>query len=368
MADILLTDSDKDEINQVLATQLPEYRKAFSYRTALLMAVMSEVAYVVWEKRFPNLDDETTNKVRENIIDKLENARNKQLLTDYLDELLQEKSAQKSELISCLAEFDLKVDEQVSWLNEPQEDTQGFIAFNDEFAILAFRGTEKDSFSDIRTDASAALCQSPAGGLVHEGFQNAFTKVWHQQLKQALEHPLLAGKPLYVTGHSLGGALATVAARQIPATTKIAACYTFGSPRVGNDDWINRIKSPIYRIVNAADAVPMLPPGAVAMSALDFVTRLIPGVGEAVAKWLSQFGGYVHAGNMRYLTNCVPGNYQNVKLLYSVSVLFRLKASAVGVLSLLGLAKKLISDHSIRIYRQKLQIIALKRLPKPTDS
>ena len=68
-------------------------------------------------------------------------------------------------------------------------------------------------------------------------------------------------KSLFITGHSLGGALATVAIKRLSHRAGISACYTFGSPRVANKNWIVGIKTPIYRLVNAAP-VPMLPPNS----------------------------------------------------------------------------------------------------------
>jgi hypothetical protein len=138
----------------------------------------------------------------------------------------------------------------------------------------------------------------------------------------------------------------------------LAACYTFGSPRVGNDDWINNIKTPIHRLVNAADCVTMLPPDDVAVTILATFAKLIPGAGERLATWLqAKFGGYMHAGNMRYLTNCKPGDFDDVKVLYTVSFFYRLKALVYKSLPF----TELLSDHSIAVYSKKLMIIAFKR-------
>ena len=60
---------------------------------------------------------------------------------------------------------------------------------------------------------------------------------------------------------------------------------------------------------------------------------------------------------MRYLTNCLAGDYRQVKLLYSVSFAFRIKRLW---LSRMGY-NKLLKDHSIEIYRKKLAIVALQR-------
>jgi hypothetical protein len=169
---------------------------------------------------------------------------------------------------------------------------------------------------------------------------------------------------LYITGHSLGGALATVATKFTYHKGGLAACYTFGSPRVGNDDWINNIKTPIHRLVNAADCVTMLPPGDVMVSLSTFLFKFIPGPGYRIATWLkNKFGGYIHAGNMRYLTNCQPGDFDDVKVLYTVSFLYRMKALLYKSLPWTSL----LSDHSISVYSKKLMIIAFKRNRKKMD-
>ena len=65
----------------------------------------------------------------------------------------------------------------------------------------------------------------------------------------------------------------------------------------------------------------------------------------------------MHAGNMRYLTNCKSGDFNDVRVLYSVSFTYRIKALIVKSLPF----GKLLSDHSISNYSKKLMIIALKR-------
>ncbi len=179
----------------------------------------------------------------------------------------------------------------------------------------------------------------------------------HWDIHEELNKNTLKKKPLFITGHSLGGALATIAAKKISHEGGIAACYTFGSPRVGNDEWIAHIKAPIYRLVNAADCVPMLPPDGVSITLFAGIIGFLPYVGKQWKSWLlEKLGGYIHAGNMRYLTNCPRGNYNNVKLLYNVSFLFRVKEFFNRFM-----LKKFITDHSISIYRKKLMIIAENR-------
>jgi len=80
---------------------------------------------------------------------------------------------------------------------------------------------------------------------------------------------------LYITGHSLGGALAQIASAAF-ARDNLAACYTFGSPRVGVANFDLEIKCPHYRLVNDWDVVPGLPPPL--------------------------WHGYLHGGDVRTLT------------------------------------------------------------------
>lgn len=349
------SDEEKVTAKKILNLQLPDYRKAYSDKTAFLMAALCELSYLVWESRFEGLDKNITHKFQSRVIDKLSSTKNQKFLTDFVISLLKDYDDSKDALIEELKGFSLKVDEDISWISDPETDTQAFIAFNDEYAVLIFRGTEATSIKDIRTDTRARLVTSTSNGLVHEGFQEAFNSI-KETINQRLKSDVLKGKPLYVAGHSLGGALATIATRDLKPPVKIAACYTFGSPRVGNENWINRIKSPVYRLVNAADSVTMLPPGSVPMLGLSFLVGLIPSFGEKLKAWLSKYNGYIHAGNMRYLTNCAPNDYVPVKLLYSVSFLYRIKAVIQH-----SLFRELVKDHSINIYRKKLTIVAAKR-------
>src|SRR5436190_5415927 len=88
--------------------------------------------------------------------------------------------------------------------------TQAFVATSKEqgFTILAFRGTESNSAEDLVTDLLTGLRPWPRGGRIHAGFADRYHKV-REDVAKALDH---REKTLLVTGHSLGAALATVAA------------------------------------------------------------------------------------------------------------------------------------------------------------
>lgn len=143
--------------------------------------------------------------------------------------------------------------------------TQGFVTHNDFFAIVCFRGTEVSEIQDILTDLNLPLTENGGRGEVHTGFKQALEQIWnrndcadHNMLKH-LNH-ITAVNPelkIWFTGHSLGAALATLAAERFP---KAQGLYTFGSPRVGDRDFRNSFEVSTYRYVNNNDIVTMVPP------------------------------------------------------------------------------------------------------------
>jgi hypothetical protein len=122
------------------------------------------------------------------------------------------------------------------------------------FAILVFRGT--DSKRDYVTDMECGILprgKNEAG--VHKGFRKALDSVWDEIEKELSQ--LIC--PIFYTGHSLGGALATLAAARFAPR----AVYTFGSPRVGNEAFASSLQDvPIHRVVDNKDAAALLPPEA----------------------------------------------------------------------------------------------------------
>lgn len=155
------------------------------------------------------------------------------------------------------------------------EACQGFLAISQDkkIALLAFRGTEK-KLEDWQTDAAFKLVPSPTGtGQTHEGFtQQLDTKVTTEKLYQIivaeLKNQLQPDTLLYLTGHSLGAALATLTAARL-ATDKVAgigSVYTYGSPRVGDTVFARQYELALghctYRVVNAEDLVTRVPPRA----------------------------------------------------------------------------------------------------------
>ncbi len=132
------------------------------------------------------------------------------------------------------------------------DDTQAMLVARGtppQLAVLAFRGTE--TLRDWIKNINLPLAAFAGGGRVHGGFLRGLDSVW-PEIERAL-----AGMncPLYFTGHSLGGALATVAA----ARHRPHALYTFGSPRPGDETFAGIVRCPAYRIVHSSDVVTALP-------------------------------------------------------------------------------------------------------------
>jgi predicted lipase len=130
--------------------------------------------------------------------------------------------------------------------------------------IVAFRGTE--SLGDWKTDLKfrkKKLNGSP--GKWHRGFVDALWRVQlHIEVKLGFSNRI---KPVYITGHSLGGALAVMHAAALAIVgehDRVVEVVTFGAPRVANlsaKRWIDS-KYP-HKIVQYrinGDRVPTVPP------------------------------------------------------------------------------------------------------------
>ncbi len=106
---------------------------------------------------------------------------------------------------------------------------------NSERIVLAFRGTEPKEFSDIKADLKAWKRTSETWGMVHAGFYDYLERIW-DTVENHINYGKREEKELYICGHSLGGAMATLAASRLG--DRVVACYTYGSPRVGGRDWL----------------------------------------------------------------------------------------------------------------------------------
>ena len=149
------------------------------------------------------------------------------------------------------------------------------------FVVIAFRGTK--DFDDWMTDLQATpvgfpwiFAKGPDVGDIHAGFGHALVDAWGQvrdAISDLIPTPDVAPNmsqqsTLWLTGHSLGGALAVIAGAAFSMWSdapirSVSGIYTFGQPRVGlfefcsNYDHLLRGKT--FRFVNDQDLVPRVP-------------------------------------------------------------------------------------------------------------
>lgn len=163
--------------------------------------------------------------------------------------------------------------------------TQCYVANNDKFSIVAFRGTEikrLNAIQDIFIDARLKLVNSSSTGKTHEGFKVALDQIWENDwnLRGYLQElsDENSGMNFWFTGHSLGGALAVLAAKRFG---KAQGIYTFGCPKVGNSVFVDAIdenlEGRVFRFVNNNDAITKFPLSDLFIS-LENINTPIPNV------------------------------------------------------------------------------------------
>ncbi len=121
--------------------------------------------------------------------------------------------------------------------------------------IVSFRGTNEPK--DIISNVSAELVTRPGClGKVHQGFYRDEEKV-----SRAILEAVSGARVIHVTGHSLGGALATLFAQRLSDSGyPVGQVATFGAPRCGDSRYRKFYSVEIQRYANDGDLVPLLPP------------------------------------------------------------------------------------------------------------
>ncbi|KAK6040416.1 triacylglycerol lipase [Cooperia oncophora] len=144
------------------------------------------------------------------------------------------------------------------------------VSTDDKAIILSFRGTNKNSQLIMESEETMQKNHTPwvAGGLVSKYFSDGFLKIWKNGMKDDLttlqsQH---SGYELWITGHSLGAAMASLAASYIAHNKLFAAnkikLVTFGQPRTGDKDYAASVEKEVpytFRVTHAHDIIPHLP-------------------------------------------------------------------------------------------------------------
>ncbi|WP_338184672.1 lipase family protein [Thalassospira tepidiphila] len=392
----------------------PVYRAAYSDRTAWLMAILSKLAYVRFEDATPvdvALNAALTLITGEKDGKKQDKA--KKLSASFRDDLLKDilasvanagqRSSELEALKNQVSELQFELVKTFSVSIPFIADTQAFVVKlkaegRAPFLALVFRGTEPRKPADLKSDLHATptilgRLGGPGGSIfleegaelttaqklwpkvkVHSGFWEAFRHI-REDIVECLELEENRKLPVYIAGHSLGGALAVVATYSL-TSDRIAACYTFGSPRVGNLQFGQSIRPPVYRVVNSSDIVTRVPPGVLVdvSTILLRAVPVIPGTAK-LADFLERFRGYRHYGDMRYLNStdqgidAESGNIVFPKLIVRANPpqMSRWYWLAKNTVATMGQAA--VKDHSIDHYVNKLAYWAYVRsLPRTTDA
>lgn len=351
----------------------PIKRPAYSDRMAYVLAEMSDLAYFEFEgpggaildavDHIQNLNTKSTDDIKEFLESFTHDLMgNRELNTSFLKKILENSG------FILIQTIDVGSTQGFACKYTKTEETP--------YVVIAFRGTE-EKISDWLTDADAVPTTTNKGK-VHTGFHKSFNEIKDDEdmsvkdrIEQIMDKPEVKDDngivlPLFITGHSLGGALALIATNTL-ARNITGACYTFGAPRVANYEYFDKLKTPVYRIVNSSDIVPRVPPGAFMTLIINLVrlmtwlTKFVPVISTTLNKleiFLDKLNGYRHVGDMRYLTDVASNKYDTVKLLSNPPVIDRImwmwKRMAYSIYSP-------VTSHSMSIYRKKLLFIAKDR-------
>ncbi len=160
--------------------------------------------------------------------------------------------------------------ERIAEFKDAGTETRAFLAARGGVLVLSFRGTS--GFRNVVSDVRVRRVRVDwADGRLHEGFVSASDTVWLPILA-ALRAPHARGKDIWVTGHSLGAALAQLTALRLSkAGYRVRGVYTYGTPRVGDQDFAadydRQLGAQSFPHVNARDVVARVPPVALGFRA-----------------------------------------------------------------------------------------------------
>ena len=134
-----------------------------------------------------------------------------------------------------------------------RRDSQAYAIETETETVIAFRGTQWTATDIWRNAEVANVPWSWGRGTVHEGYNNALNAILDDLTRIVIQ----ARRPLTYTGHSLGGAVATLARGHAPSPD---LTVTFGAPKAGDSTFTEQCSHiPMVRYVHARDIAPKHP-------------------------------------------------------------------------------------------------------------
>ncbi len=209
-------------------------------------------------------------------------------------------------------------------------ETCGIIGERPDAVILAFAGTDPGVWQNLVTDFTPLPRE---GSDLHRGFRIA-AEAARRDIDDAVARGQRTGKPFFVTGHSLGAALAALAAKQASdASQRPRAVYGFGMPRVGGlpfkTDYDAVLGAVTYRLVHGIDMVARVAPSSIGFRHVGRVLQCAAGTKFDETR-LSQpggdepaFSGQLQNVFTRAFDNVLSGDVLSAKGLGTFGPLFR---------------------------------------------
>lgn len=142
-----------------------------------------------------------------------------------------------------------------------RDGAQGHVVCSDNEMLITFRGTEPSQFNDLLADLNT-IPKKNGPGKVHEGFRKEARKLYELVIAFVKENSEIDS--IYITGHSLGAAMATYTAQELNwlKMGDSIKLFTFGSPRLGDHHYVDAMDIEHHRFVNCNDFVTHVPPAA----------------------------------------------------------------------------------------------------------